>query len=176
MAAQKRHSVKTLEYQVIQNFEEFEIRKYETFLIVSIDTNKMVGSKGFSSLFNYISGENKEKREIPMTAPVLNKVSKNHATMAFIMPREISLESIPAPLKEDLSIKEMNAGFYAVLSFNGFNNKAKIKYKIKIFKELLKENNYKVISEFYLARFDPPFTLPPLRRNEILVEVIDESN
>ncbi len=176
MATQKRQGVETLGYQMVQSFEDFEIRKYEAFLIVSIDTSKMLGSTGFSSLYKYISGENTEKREIPMTAPVLNKVSQKHGAMAFVMPKDMSLESIPVPLKEDMSIKEMNAGFYAVLRFNGFNNKAKIKYKIKIFKELIKENNYKILSEFYLARFDPPFTLPPLRKNELLVEVsLEES-
>jgi len=171
MATEERHGAKTLTYKVVESFDGFEIRKYEPFLIVSIKTEKMVGSQGFRYLFNYISGDNKEGKEIPMTAPVLNRISVEEASMAFVMPEEFSKENIPKPLQEELLIKEMPSGYYAVLSFKGFNNQLKIEQKIKAFEDLLEKEKLEKQSDFYLARFDPPFTLPPLRKNEILVRI-----
>lgn len=171
MAAEKRHGAKTLSYAVVKSLDSYEIRKYQPFFIVSVETDKMIGSEGFRRLFNYISGENKKSQEIPMTAPVLNKISKKNSSMAFVMPEEFSKDNIPEPLQEELSIKEMPSGYYAVLSFKGFNNLSKIKEKSKTLENLLKKDNLVIKSEFYLGRFDPPFTLPPLRRNEILVKI-----
>jgi len=171
MADEKRHGAETLTYSVVKKFDDFEIRKYETFLIVSVESNKMVGSEGFRALFNYISGENKDRKEIPMTAPVLNRMSLEESAMAFVMPQNFSKDNIPKPMQDELKIKEMPTGYYAVLSFKGFNNQSKIEKKIKALQELLEKENLEKQSDFYLARFDPPFTLPPLRRNEILVRV-----
>lgn len=171
MATEERHGAKTLPYEIIESFDDIEIRKYEPFFIVSVETEKMIGSEGFRRLFNYISGDNKEGKEIPMTAPVLNRISEKASSMAFVMPEEFSKDNIPQPLKEELIIKEMPAGYYAVLSFKGFNNESKIKLKIEALKYLLEKHNLKEQSDFYLARFDPPFTLPPLRKNEILVKI-----
>ena len=171
MADEKRHGAKTLTYNVVKSFDAFEIRAYEPFFIVSVKTQEMVGSGGFRYLFNYISGENKEGKEIPMTAPVLNRISVEDSSMAFVMPEDFSEENIPKPIQEALKIIEMPSGYYAVLSFKGFNNQSKIEKKIKALQELLEKENLEKQSDFYLARFDPPFTLPPLRRNEILVKV-----
>lgn len=171
MATEKRHGAKTLNYEVVKKFDAFEIRKYQAFLIVSVETEKMVGSQGFRRLFNYISGNNKTGEEIPMTAPVLNRISKEDSSMAFVMPEQFSKDSVPEPLQKDLLVKEMPPGYYAALSFKGFNFQLKIKEKIKTFEDLLEKKNLEKGSDFYLARFDPPFTLPPLRRNEILVKI-----
>jgi len=171
MSDKKKNGVEALDYSVIKNFDSFEIRKYDEINIVSIETNKSMGSEGFTSLFKYISGQNKEKKEIPMTAPVLNKISDEESTMAFVMPKGMHLESIPKPLREDLIVKQMDPGYYAVLKFNGFNNKRKINHKIEEFKDLLENKEYSILSDFYLARFDPPLTLPTLRKNEILVKI-----
>lgn len=174
MADNNRHGAEALDYKIIKKFDDFEIRKYDEINIVSIDTKKAAGSQGFSMLFNYISGQNKDKVEIPMTAPVLNKISKEETTMAFVMPKNMHIDSIPKPMGKDLVIKQVNAGYYAALKFNGFNNQGKINRKIEELKNILEKKGYKILSDFYLARFDPPFTLPVLRRNEILVEIAYE--
>ena len=171
MAAEKRHGANILNYSLVKAFDDFEIRKYEAFLIVSISTEKIAGSQGFRALFNYISGENKDRKEIPMTAPVLNRISLEASTMAFVMPEDISKDKIPTPLKDELEVKEMPSGYYAALSYKGYNNQSKIKKKIEDFESLLEAHRFEKQSDFYLARFDPPFTLPPLRRNVILVKI-----
>jgi len=171
MADKNRHGAEALDYSVIKKYDAFEIRKYDSINIVSVETKKPIGSQGFSMLFNYISGQNEEKKEIPMTAPVINKVSETASNMAFVMPGDMTLETIPKPLREGLIIKQMNSGYYAVSAFKGLNNQKKINRKIEAFRELLEEKGFSILSEFYLARFDPPFTLPMLRRNEIMVEI-----
>lgn len=171
MGDEKRHGAKTLSYSVVKKFDAFEIRKYAAFLIVSVETNKMAGSEGFRSLFNYISGENRDRKEIPMTAPVLNRMSLEESSMAFVMPQGFSKDNIPKPMHDELKIKEMPPGYYAVLSFKGFNNQSKIEKMIKALEEAIEKENLERESDFYLARYDPPFTLPPLRKNEILVKI-----
>ena len=171
MATEERHGAKTLTYKVVESFDDMEVRKYEPFFIVSVETEKMIGSEGFRRLFNYISGDNKEGKEIPMTAPVLNRISEKASSMGFVMPEKFSIDNIPQPLQEELIVKEMPSGYYAVLSFKGFNNESKIKQKTEVLKGLLEKHNLQKQSDFYLARFDPPFTLPPLRKNEILVKI-----
>ncbi len=62
----------TAEYEVLLKEDSFEIRMYKKFITAKVNEDSLSGSKGFNQIFNYISGDNVEKRKISMTTPVFN--------------------------------------------------------------------------------------------------------
>ena len=153
-------------YDVLKKIEEVEIRRYPKvlFAIVQNDNN----GSGFSMLFNYISGENKIRRKIPMTAPVITK--KNY--MAFALPSSYNFETVPMPNNPVVKIELQKEKTMAVLQFSGRTNETKVQKKIQ--KLITTLNTYKIQMEGepVLMRYNSPFTPGFLRRNEVAMEII----
>ena len=87
-------------YEIVKENKVYEIRKYSDRLV--IETNSTQGN-GFRKLFNYISGNNEEKKEIKMTVPVTQEVKNGNMTMQFYLP--CLLYTSPSP--RDRSISRM---------------------------------------------------------------------
>jgi len=89
--------------------------------------------------------------------------------MYFFMPQEYSLKSLPKPKGNDVEISKLPARMVAALRFSGFWTEGAIKRnESKLLAELGK-NDYSAIGEPFLMRYDPPWQLPFLRRNELAV-------
>ena len=162
----------TPEYEVIMKDNEYEIRKYTDFFIVEYE-NEMDPeiNKGFGSLFNYISSDNKEKEKISMTTPVIQEVTSANKKMAFVVPGKFG-QQIPEPNNPNLKIKKFDEGLFAVIQYSGFSNKSKELQREKKLESWISDNVYQRKSNYMLAFYNAPFTLPMLRRNEIWVRVI----
>mmetsp|Transcript_16501 Transcript_16501/g.26357 ORF Transcript_16501/g.26357 Transcript_16501/m.26357 type:complete len:152 (+) Transcript_16501:214-669(+) len=96
-------------------------------------------------------------------------------TMAFILPNEVS-ESAPSPSKGDeISIQRLPAQTVAVLEFPGFATEKEIKaQKEKLLSSLQTDGRFTPIDDtdsFRVLQWNPPYTLPWLRRNEICIKV-----
>ena len=89
----------------------------------------------------------------------------------FSMPSEYSLASLPKPLNPAVKLREVPGKRYAVLVFSGLAGEDKVQQKTEELMTWLKGENRRAIAAPQLARYNPPWTLPFLRRNEILVEV-----
>ncbi len=89
----------------------------------------------------------------------------------FSMPSEYSLASLPKPLNPAVTLREVPGKRYAVLVFSGLAGEDKVQQKTEELLTWLKGKNRRAIASPQLARYNPPWTLPFLRRNEILVEV-----
>ena len=73
-----------LTYQVLKKESAFEVRRYDAYMLMRVNR---VSNRGFSTLFNYISGDNSKHQKIQMTMPVLTDVkAKNY--IAFTMPKD----------------------------------------------------------------------------------------
>ena len=180
-------------YTLIEKDNKIEIREYDELVAVAtwVDEDfKTSGNTAFRRLFNYISGNNKAKDKIAMTAPVITNQSKtkdgekiamtapviSHQSekgwrFMFVLPASYTLETAPEPLDERVKLIKVPQRKMAVIRFSGSWNHDKSKEKIKELQEWLKANNLKEKSLPNIAGYDPPFTIPALRRNEVMIEI-----
>ena len=89
----------------------------------------------------------------------------------FTMPGEYSMSTLPKPRNSAVTIRDVPGKRYAVLVFSGFAGEAKAQQKTDELLVWIKATNRRVVATPQLARYNPPWTLPFLRRNEILVEI-----
>ncbi|XP_031487571.1 heme-binding-like protein At3g10130, chloroplastic [Nymphaea colorata] len=116
-----------------------------------------------------------QPESIAMTAPVVTKSDegKKLVTMQFVLPgsKYSKLEDVPRPTDPRVVIKQVEDRKYAVVTFSGVANDKVVQEKLLKLKAKLEEDGCKIVGEHLLARYNPPWTLPPLRTNEIFVPV-----
>ena len=176
-------------YKVVSQDGRFQVREYADAVIaetvVDADYQK-AQSIAFRRLAGYIFGKNKSKEQIPMTAPViLEKVSEKIAMtapvlqeksehgwrMTFVLPAKYTIESLPEPLDPDVTIRQLKGRRVAVIRYSGSLSEAAMKARTGELSDWLAQRGYEAISEPGLAGYDPPWTLPFLRRNEIHIDI-----
>ena len=99
------------------------------------------------------------------------KEANNGWRMYFVMPSQYSYLSIPKPNNPNVSLREIGEKKVAVLRFSGLVNEEKIAKKTRELTQWMASKNLRPLSDPELARYNPPWTLPFFRRNEILIEV-----
>ena len=170
----------------------FEIRQYESILIAEVmveGTRDEASNKGFRLIADFIFGNNegaqKESQKIAMTAPVtveprkiamtapvtVDQSDEKNWRVQFVMPKEYTIENLPKPKNSLVKIREISSKRYAVMVFSGLNNPEKIENNTKQLRNWMIDKQLNAIGAPQLARYNPPWTLPPWRRNEILIEI-----
>jgi predicted transcriptional regulator YdeE len=89
----------------------------------------------------------------------------------FVMPSRYTLASIPKPKNSLVSLREIPSKHYAVLQYSGFNTMARVQTKTQELMDWALKRSLTVMGTPQLSRYDPPWTLPMFRRNEIMVEI-----
>jgi hypothetical protein len=164
-------------YNVMKKIEDVEIRQYPEVIFAVVEDNS--GDSGFGLLFQYISGENKTRRKIAMTAPVITSekitmtapviTGKNY--MAFALPSSYTKETAPIPTNPSVIIETQKEKTMAVLQFSGRTNETKVQKNIQKLITTLKNHSMQMKDEPVLMRYNSPFTPGFLRRNEVAVEI-----
>ena len=156
-------------YQIVKTNEFYEIRKYSDRLAVETSTSDQ--NSGFRKLFNYISGDNQKNEEIKMTTPVTEIERKGNMTMQFYLPLKYSKNNVPIPSRPDVEIVNIEGGYFAVIRYSGrSSDKNFLKHK-DILENELKKDDISILGPPIKATYNGPFTLPMLRRNEVMFEV-----
>ena len=155
-------------YEVVKENKEYEIRKYSDRLV--IETNSIEGN-GFRKLFNYISGNNEESQEIKMTVPVTQEIKNGSMTMQFYLPLKFNKENAPKPSNSDIKILTIEGGYYAVIKYSGRSSDKNFLKNKNILEKQLKQDNITIISPPIRASYNSPFTLPMLKRNEVMYKI-----
>ena len=156
-------------YEVVKTNDIYEIRKYSDRLAVQVfQTNQ---NNSFRMLFNYISGNNETNEEIKMTTPVTQMEKEGSISMQFYLPSKFNKDNVPSPSSSDVEIVNIEEGYYAVIRYSGrASNKNFIKHK-EILENELKKDNISIVGPAIKATYNGPFTLPMLRRNEVMFKV-----
>ena len=158
-----------LKYQTIDVNQIYGIRKYSDRLVIETETSNQNSS--FRKLFNYISGSNEKNQEIKMTAPVTQIEKNGNMTMQFYLPSEFDESNVPNPSNSEVKILNMKGGYFAAITYSGrASDKNFLKHK-EILENKLKEDNISILSPPIRATYNSPFTLPMLRRNEVMFEI-----
>ena len=116
--------------------------------------------------------------KIAMTAPVTMAPQAASADMSaqrwrmhFVMPGKYTMATMPQPRNKAVTLREVPAKFYVVLGFSGFNTVAKVQQRSDEVLAWVRMKNLSAVSTPQLSRYDPPWTLPMWRRNEVMVEI-----
>ena len=156
-------------------------------------------NKGFRLIADYIFGNNQtpgseQQSKIAMTAPVTVEPQSSKIAMTapvtvepqsaqqnlqtatrwrvhFVMPGQYTLATIPKPKNKAVSLRELPSKYFVVHSYSGFNTAARVQAKTDETLAWATQQSLRVVGTPQLARYDPPWTLPMFRRNEIMVEV-----
>ena len=155
-------------YKIVKENKKYEIRKYPDRLV--IETNSKRGN-GFRKLFNYISGSNEENEEIKMTVPVTQEIKNGNMTMQFYLPLKFNKDNAPKPSNSDIEILTIEGGYYAVIKYSGRSSDKNFLKNKDILDKALKQDNLLVLSPPIRASYNSPFTLPMLKRNEVMYRV-----
>ena len=158
-------------YQVEKAWEaeQIEIRAYAPRIMAVTGMNEDSDS-GFRVLAGYIFGGNAEEQKIAMTAPVQQTMA-GEKEMAFMMPAEYALKDLPQPEDQRVSFREAPAYTAAVIQFSGWASADKADENWQQLRQFLIAEGIDITGEPTLNQYNPPWTLPFMRRNEIIVPV-----
>lgn len=177
----QRFVTESVEYEVEATLGDVELRTYpeqvwaET--VVEHATWNDGLSEGFKRLAGYIFGDNQATERLGMTAPVLATVGApsevTSRTVAFVMPADRTLAELPKPRDPRVSLRVVPERLVAALVFRGNYKSGLPAEKREELLEKLHAAGMESKGEATFAGYDPPSTLPALRRNEVLVELAD---
>ena len=158
-------------YQVEKAWEaeQIEIRAYAPRIMAVTGMNEDSDS-GFRVLAGYIFGGNAEEQKIAMTAPVQQTMA-GEKEVAFMMPAEYALKDLPQPEDQRVSFREAPAYTAAVIQFSGWASAEKADENWQQLQRFLIAEGIDITGEPTLNQYNPPWTLPFMRRNEIIVPV-----
>ena len=158
-------------YQVEKAWEpeQIEIRAYAPRIMAVTGMNEDSDS-GFRVLAGYIFGGNAEEEKIAMTAPVQQTMA-GEKEMAFMMPAKYALKDLPQPEDLRVSFREAPAYTAAVIQFSGWASAEKADENWQQLQRFLIAEGIDITGEPTLNQYNPPWTLPFMRRNEIIVPV-----
>ena len=175
LIAAMSQSLETPTYKLIQKFEKFEIRDYGTVITAKTTVNSDFRTStytGFRRVANFIFGGNDQEKKIAMTAPVITQMKSSQSHIVhFVMPSKYSLESLPNPNLQNVEIEKEELGIIAAMRFGGWATEKRSNRYIKIFLKQLQEKNIEIVGDIRVAQYNGPTTIPPFRKNEILIPV-----
>ena len=157
--------------QVVRASGKFELRDYPALTVV--ETRMASAGDGddgsFMRLFRYIGGSNNAGEKIAMTTPVFMSGSDSNRLMAFVLPVKFKPGGVPQPADGSVSVRVLPAGQFAVLRFSGGRSAQHEAAALERLKTWLAAQGLKASSPPVYAYFDPPWTPPFLRRNEVML-------
>ena len=166
------HATEEPEWTLLDTQGEIELRQYVP--VVQARTPAPAGassSSGFRTLAGYIFGGNASKQEIAMTTPVERTLAENDNYMAFTMPEQHSRDTLPEPDDSGVTLHEVPARTVAVIKFSGWAREQVVQEKVQNLLATLSSHGIEPQSEPSLAQYNPPWTPPWKRRNEVMVEI-----
>ena len=175
-------------YKVIQTEQNIEIRQYEPMIIAEVEVDgkrEDAIRDGFRLIADYIFGNNTVQRDIAMTAPVQQQESQKFAMTApvqqqstgrswqisFVMPSKYSMETLSEPKNDRVRLKEILTKKFVVIEFSGTNSNENVTEHENQLMNYTEANQIKIIGSPKYAFYNAPWTLPFIRRNEVMIEI-----
>ena len=175
-------------YKILKKEQNIEIRQYPPLIIAEVKTagsRQASISDGFRILADFIFGNNEgEKRlsingpitqqegiKIAMTAPVQQEKTDAEWAISFIMPSKFSIDTIPNPINDRIKIIQIPSKRYAVITFSGRSTEENLTKHTNELGKYMNGSSYSKVGNAKYAFYNPPWTLPFLRRNEVQFEI-----
>ena len=169
--------VETAPYEELERIGDVELRKYPALRIATV--RGVSENEAFGFLFRYISGRNRTRKKIAMTAPVISSetiamtapVISDEVSLSFVMPAGYTIDDLPEPLDEEVKTEEIPARYLAVIRFRGTTDEASVEKMTRRLMDTLREQGIPITGTPFLMRYNPPFIPAIFRRNEVGVEI-----
>lgn len=164
-------------YTVLESSGSIELRNMSPMVIAECDVKgerKEAIREGFRILARFIFGANNSNTQIAMTAPVTQQAQQKSGswTIRFNMPSSYTnLDQVPQPTDSRIRIVSMPERKFVVIRFSGMTSQKNLTKNYDKLTAYIKTKGLKTVHEPIYAFYNPPWTLPFLRRNEILVEL-----
>lgn len=178
-------TIETPKYTVLKSAGPIEEREYAATIVAEVEVQGERGTAinaGFRMLADYIFGNNLPKQTIAMTAPVFQQKGAKIAMTApvtqikdgsswkvqFTMPSAYALDTLPQPANEAVKIKLIPSYRCVAVRFSGLWNQESLKKHSILLDTYCTEHDLKKKGEPIYAFYNPPWTLPMFRRNEVM--------
>ena len=189
LVAKSALAIEKAKYTVLEKENDFEIRQYDSQIVAEtyVDGDlEDVGNEGFRRLYGYISGDNKKKQSISMTAPVSQETGSEKIAMTapvkqekkdnqwritFLMPAEYTLETLPEPNDNKVKLKADPGRLMAAVRYSGTWSEDGYEENRALLEEYIQKRGLTKSGDPVWARYDPPFMPWFLRRNEVLIPI-----
>jgi DNA gyrase inhibitor GyrI len=173
-------------HTVVSTEGNIEIRDYAPMIVAEVETEGEripAINSGFRLLADYIFGNNISQQKIDMTIPVTQSPNEKIAMTApvtqqgdgnlwkvrFVMPSSYTLETLPKPRNEQVKIIAEKPQRFAVVRFSGRTTDHNLSENRNKLLAFLKAQNLVPAGELIYAFYNPPWTLPFLKRTEVMV-------
>jgi hypothetical protein len=188
-----RSGTEQASYTVVAHLDDnTEVRRYPPQLVaetsVTAPDESSGRNKAFRVLFDYISGANRAQQTVAMTAPVETAAAPEPIAMTapvettaqaggpyamrFFLPVEYTMETAPEPTNPEVRIVEVPERTLAVLRFSGSRGADNVARHASELDRVIAGSSWRAVGEPTTLFYDPPWTIPFLRRNEVAVPVI----
>ncbi|WP_442543670.1 SOUL family heme-binding protein [Arthrobacter sp. KN11-1C] len=184
-------------YQMVRSYDDFEVRRYPEHLLAEViveGTFKEAGNRAFRYLFSYISGENRSKQKVAMTAPVVQDAASEKIAMtapvvqqgiatqayeagkpkfrvAFVLPEGFTIENAPGPTDPKVYLRTVPESLAAAIRYSGRWSALSYQRHLERLKSALRAAGLTPAGTPRFARFDPPFKPWFMRHNEIVLDL-----
>ena len=168
-------------YNSINKNKNIEIRHYKKLLYAETTVTgprEESISTGFRIIADFIFGNNRlsesdnNSSKIAMTSPVIQeRISNSNWKVKFIMPQSFTVQNLPLPNNEKIKITEGNNEYFIAIRFSGSSSQKNLDKNLKILLDHISANDIETSGSTIYAFYNPPWTLPIFRRNEILYKI-----
>eukprot|EP01025_Chloroclados_australasicus_P012818 TRINITY_DN1609_c0_g1_i1.p1 TRINITY_DN1609_c0_g1~~TRINITY_DN1609_c0_g1_i1.p1 ORF type:complete len:420 (-),score=35.95 TRINITY_DN1609_c0_g1_i1:200-1375(-) len=181
LSIQLTPNLESPKYLLLKKLKEYEIRSYQPFLIAETsmsENSSPAGGSGFNELVTYISGSNDRNASMSMTTPVITTGGKMYGgrnRMRFVMEKKYGndVQVLPQPKDQNVMTKLDEGGIFGVTTFSGWPLDFEVVQAEQKLRGLLNGAGYTCGEGYELARYNEPTVPPFLRRNEILIEIMN---
>lgn len=187
-------------YEVLQSYDGFELRRYMPYLVAETVVTgdfQAVGNQAFEILAGYINGKNLKAEAIAMTAPVSQspvtgsgeKIAMTAPVIqtlqgdvpdtyvfSFVMPTKYTLDTLPRPADARIHLCQIEGRLMAARTYSGTWSTRRYQYNEAALMQALQAEGLRPVDAPIFARYNSPFTLWFLRRNEVMMEVQSDRN
>lgn len=177
-------------YTVVRSLgASMEVRRYEPMVVAETRVRASLDeatSEGFRRLAGYIFGGNQrreslamttpvavESERLAMTTPVAVESENGEQVVTFVMPPGRTLASLPVPNDARVTLREVPARTIAVLTYRGTTTPEILAVQTQVLRDALAREGITPSGNPMSSRYDPPWTLPMLRRNEVWIPIAE---
>ncbi|XP_078432326.1 SOUL heme-binding family protein [Wolffia australiana] len=171
----KTPELQTPRYEILKRTKDYEIRRYEPFLVVESKSDRLSGSGGFNDVTGYIFGKNTSSEKIPMTTPVFTQTrgdGLSDVSIQIVLPLDRELDRLPSPNVPSITIRKVDQGVLAVSKFSGKATDEIVAREEKELRAALLRDGLIPQKACLFARYnDPGRTWSFILRNEVLIQL-----
>ena len=163
--------------KVLKEDGVYSLRQYERTVVAETRVEagfEDAGTSAFRKLAGYIFGNNSGQAKIAMTAPVGMEKEGEGYRVHFTMPEEWAFEKLPAPIEASVKIRQLEPRKMAAIRYSGGWSRERYLEHEALLKSWISQNGLHAIGSPVFARYNSPWTLWFLRRNEVLIAVSDQ--